>query len=179
MISNQSDIAQWYVMRDLRRPNARILAYRQLEGLGVEVYTPLYRRLTANHKWIEKPMIHGLLFVHGHRANLDPIVSRIPTLQYRFLPHVRQEPMIVPDADMERFIHAVRSSSAPRYYLPDEITPSMLGNRISIVGGPLDGYEGHLLKIRGSRIKRLLVRLPGFLYAGVEVNPEYIQLLEK
>ena len=57
------------------------------------------------------------------------------------------------------------------------MTPEMLGHRIRIVGGPLDGYEGGLLTIRGSKVKRLLVDLPGFLFAGVEVKPDYIQLI--
>ena len=41
----------------------------------------------------------------------------------------------------------------------------------------LDGYEGHLLTVRGSKVKRLLVELPHLLMASVEVEPEYIQLL--
>jgi hypothetical protein len=34
-----------------------------------------------------------------------------------------------------------------------------------------------LLKIRGSKIKRLLVELKGYLAVGVEVLPEYIQFV--
>jgi hypothetical protein len=52
----------------------------------------------------------------------------------------------------------------------------MYGRKIRIVGGPLNGYEGSLLTTRGSKVKRLLVELKGFLAVGVEVDPEYIQL---
>ena len=38
-------------------------------------------------------------------------------------------------------------------------------------------YEGRLLSIRGSRVKRLIVEIPGLLVAAVEVDPEYIRLL--
>lgn len=79
---------------------------------------------------------------------------------------------------MERFIHAVRATDSPRYYLPEEITPQMLGHTIRVIGGPLNGYEGALLSIRGSRVKRLLVQLHGFLSVGVEVSPEYIQMIK-
>ena len=85
--------------------------------------------------------------------------------------------MTVADADMERFIHAVSVSKNPKYYLPGELTPSMCGRHIRIVGGPLDGYEGKLLTVRGLKTKRLLVELPEFFSVGVEVNPEYIRLL--
>ena len=90
---------------------------------------------------------------------------------------VTKNPMTVADADMERFIHAVSVSKNPKYYLPGELTPSMCGRHIRIVGGPLDGYEGKLLTVRGSKTKRLLVELPEFFSVGVEVNPEYIRLL--
>jgi len=62
-------------------------------------------------------------------------------------------------------------------YLPDDLTPSMLGKRIKIIGGPLDGYEGALITTRGSKVKRLLVKLENYLTAGVEVSPEFIQVL--
>lgn len=65
----------------------------------------------------------------------------------------------------------------PKYYLPEEITPEMLNRRIRIVGGPLDGYEGTLITVRGSKVKRLLVDLPGILSVGVEVKPEFIQFV--
>ena len=53
----------------------------------------------------------------------------------------------------------------------------MYGRRIRIVGGPLDGYEGSLITTRGSRVKRLLVELPRLLAVGVEVSPEYVQVV--
>ena len=81
------------------------------------------------------------------------------------------------DTDMERFIRAVDATESPRYYLPEEITPTMYGRKIRIEGGPLSGYEGRLLTTRGSKVKRLLVELEGFLAVGVEVDPEYIQLI--
>ena len=166
-------------MRDLKRPNAKVLAYKFLEGMGVEVFTPLKRHyLSSKREWHEAPLIHGLLFVHGSRDSLDPIVEATPTLQYRYQPGKRQDPMVVPEAEMNRFIHAVNATDSPRYYLPEEITPELYGSRIRVVGGPLDGYEGFLLRTRGSRAKRLLVELPGFLSVGVEVSPDYVELLK-
>ena len=55
----------------------------------------------------------------------------------------------------------------------------MVGRAVRIIGGPLDGYEGNLLSVRGSRTKRLIVELPEFFSAGVEVDPEYIELVRQ
>lgn len=63
--------------------------------------------------------------------------------------------------------------------MPDELTLSMIGKKVRIVGGSLDGYEGRLQKLRGSRVKRLFVEIPGLFAVSVEVQPEYIQVLDK
>lgn len=170
---------QWFVMCDLKRPNAKIPTYKQLEDMGIEVFTPLLRRQNSRQEWVETPLIYGLLFVHNTREHLDPIVDKILTLQYRFLPKRQHEPMVVSDTAMERFICAVNSTGSPHYYLPEEVTLQMCGRKIRMVGGPIHGYEGRLLTRRGSKTKRLLVELPGFLSVSVEVAPDYIQFLKE
>lgn len=171
---------RWYVMRDLKRVNAKQPAYMELKGMGMEVFVPMKQHLKMK-KGVrvreEVPFIPDLLFVHEARTNLDLAVEKTPTLQYRWLRNTWREPMTVADKDMERFIKAVSSTEFPQYYLPKEVTPEMYRRRIRIVGGTLDGYEGRLLTTRGSKVRRLLVELKGFLAVGVEVNPEYIKLL--
>lgn len=171
---------QWYAMRDLKRRNAKLPAFKMLEGMGVECFTPMVHRLAVvrgRHEEKVVPFIQDLLFVKETRERLDPIVERTPTLQYRYKIGVRHTPIIVRNADMERFIKAVKSTDNPRYYSPDEITPDMRNRKILIIGGALDGYTGTLVTTRGSKVKRLLVELPTLLAAAVEVQPEYIQLL--
>lgn len=167
-------------MRDLKRTNAKQPAYRLLAEQQIEVFTPMkWTLVTSRGKKVRKevPFLQDLVFVHDTREKIDPIVAKCPTLQYRFLRKTYRKPMTVPTSEMERFIHAVISSESPRYYLPEEITPEMYRRKIRIVGGPLDGYEGSLLTMRGSKVKRLLVELPNLLTAGVEVSPEYIQIV--
>jgi hypothetical protein len=171
---------QWFVLRDLKRANAKRLAYQVFLENDIEVFTPKKWKLSVvKGKKVrrEVPCIPDLLFVHDSRERIDPIVDVVSTIQYRWLRNKFREPMTVSDAEMTRFIQAVRSTESPRYFLPEEITPSMLGRAIRMVGGTLDGYEGTLLTTRGSRVKRLLVELPGLLTVGVEVNPDYIQFI--
>lgn len=170
----------WYVMRDLKRANAKHHAFQLFQEKNIEVFTPMKSRLRViGGKKVrqEVPYIPDLLFVRENREILDAIVEEISTLQYRWLRNKYREPMTVSDAEMERFIRAVSASEMPKYYLPEEITPEMLNRTIRIVGGPLDGYEGTLLTTRGSKVKRLLVEIPQLLAVGVEVNPEYIQFI--
>lgn len=171
----------WFVMRDLKRPNAKLPAYKFLSDIGFEVFTPM-RQLISNRLGQrtrrEVPVVPDILFVKSTRASLDPIVQRTATLQYRFIkggPYC--QPMTVRHSDMDKFMAAVASADAPVYYNPTELTPNMIGKRIRIVGGTLDGYEGSLLSLRGSRKKRIIVEIPGIIAVGVEINPDFIQLL--
>ena len=164
----------------LTRPNAKRPAYRLLEEKGIEIFTPMRWRLVERKgKRIreEVPLLHDLLFAHTTRTCMDPIVEEISTLQYRYLRGGYRKPMTVGHAEMNRFIRAVHSDDSPRYFLVEELTPAMYGRMIRIEGGPLDGYEGRLLSIRGARVKRLIVEIPGLLVAAVEVDPEYIRVL--
>ena len=175
-----NDACQWFVMRDLTRPNAKQPAYKLLDGMNIRTFTPMVWKLMLNHGKRERrqlPFIHDLLFVYASRAELDSVVETTPMLQYRYLRGGYKMPMTVRAADMQRFIHAVGFSSSPQYYRPDEVTPSMRNRRIRIIGGNLDGYEGSLITTRGSKVKRLLVEIPMLLAATVEVETEFIQLL--
>ena len=177
----QEETPQWFVMRDLKRANAKLPAYKQLAEAHIEVFTPMrWRIATRRDAQIreEKPLVRDLLFAHATRSILDPIVERTPTLQYRYVRGAYCQPMVVKDKDMQRFIGAVEASDTPRFYLPGELSAAQCGQMIRIIGGPLNGYEGRLLSIRGSKTKRLLIELPGILSVGVEVEPEYIQLIK-
>ncbi|MDE5638961.1 MAG: UpxY family transcription antiterminator [Odoribacter sp.] len=181
MSSVENELRKWYVMRDLKRANAILPAYKQLATLHMDFFTPMKERVIVfGRKKIreEVPFLQDLLFVYATREKLDAVVQSIPTLQYRFVKGKAYcEAMTVRDKDMERFIHAIRSSANPRYYLPEEITSAMRGRRVRVVGGLLDNYEGTLLTMRGSKSRRLLLEIPNLLAAGIEItNCDWILL---
>lgn len=180
-IAQKAEKVLWYVMRDLKRSNAKQPAYKMLKAMGLEIFTPMVWKLVLQKGKripIEVPFMQDLLFVHESRKRLDPIVEKIGTLQYRFLRDGRRSPMTVRDADMARFMTAIDASENPRFYTPEEIKPTMIGKNVRIVGGALNGYEGRLQKLQGSTIKRLFVELPNLLTAAVEVKPEFIQIVK-
>lgn len=174
-------LPHWFVMRDLKRSNAKQPAYKLLNELKIKCFTPMiWKTFICKGKRIlkEVPFMQDLLFVYDSRRVLDPIVERIATLQYRFVKGGKRMPMTVRTEDMDRFIKAVSTMERPNFYTPEEIEPSMIGKKVRIVGGPLDGYEGNLQKIQGAKVKHLFVELPNLLTAAVEVDPEYIQVLK-
>jgi transcription antitermination factor NusG len=168
-------------MRDLKRANAILPAYKQLAEAGMEVFTPMTTRFSTKEGRrvkVEVPVMRDLLFVKECRQNLDPIVAKTPTLQYRFKKGGKQgEPIVVPGEDMERFIVAVQASNNPKFYSAEEITPLMCGRKIRMVGGTLDGYEGILQTVRGSKTKHLIITLPSLLAVSVDINDEFVEVL--
>ncbi len=166
-------------MRDLKRRNSNVLAIHDLTKAGLEVFTPMTQMVMTiggRRQRRDVPVIQDLLFVHESKADLDPFVDKYPRLQYRFvLGKSQNEPMTVREEDMQRFIHAVSNTRTPIYYKPGELTPSMYGRKVRIIGGTLDNYEGKLLSVKGMRRRRLIVEIPNLIAAAVEVEPEFIQ----
>ena len=79
---------------------------------------------------------------------------------------------------MNRFIGAVKAAEEPKYYSVEEIGDVIKGKNIRVVGGPMNGYEGKLLSVRGSKVKRLVLELPNLLAVSVKVDDEYIQIID-
>lgn len=78
---------RWYALRDLKRPNATLPAYKQLSGENLEVFTPMKWTLSTKGGRRERilvPVMQDLLFVHASLLLIEPIVQRINTLQFRF-----------------------------------------------------------------------------------------------
>ena len=172
---------RWFVMRDLKRRNANVLAIHELSKVGLEVFTPMKQMLMTiggKRQRREVPIIQDLLFVHEAKDMLDPYVEKYPNLQYRYQFGKRiNEPTVVRDEDMTRFIRAVSMSENPIYYKPGELKQSMYGKKIRIVGGVFDSLEGYLLSVKGLRKRCLIVEIPDFIAAAVEVTPEFIQFV--
>lgn len=180
-MESEEQTKQWFVLRDFKKWNAKAPAYEALPKLGIRCFTPMHwvaptRRDRKTREYV--PVIRSLLFAYDTRAVLEPVIDGCSSLQFQFRRGAGSgTPMTVPDAEMERFINAVSNDPSPIYYTPEELTPDMYGREIMVSGGPLDGYRGVLLKMRGSRKRRLIVRIEGLMAAAVEVNPTYIRFL--
>ncbi len=177
----ENDDKKWFVLRDLKRANSNSPAYKELKEMKFEVFTPMRWRITGHGgKKVRElvPFIQDLVFVHDTYERVDDVVNRIPTLQFRFGRGMGyREPMTVRTEDMDRFMTAVAHTEDPVYFAPGEITPDMYGRTVRIIGGFLDGFEGKLLKSRGSRMRTLLVEIPGHITMAVKIHADYVEIV--
>ena len=180
-VENRTE-THWYVLRDLKRPNSKSPAYKVLQEIpSVKVFVPLKQQIFQEFgkrviRWI--PFMPDLLFVYGNQEQLQPIMQRIDRLQFRYVRGKQHEPMTIADLAMDNFIRAVELSDRVEYYTLDEVSAHLYGKQIRIIGGCLNGLTGRLMTKRGSRVKRLIIELEACnLAAAVQIEPEYIQLL--
>ena len=139
---------RWFVMRDLSRSNAKVPAWEMLRDKHIRHFTPLVWRMMSvggKRKPRQVPYIQDLVFAYGTRGELDPLVERVRTFQYRYLRHTWREPMTVPDLEMERFIRAVPLLHAGRGH-PGDAQPSCL--HCGRPAGRLHGHPGHCPRLQ-------------------------------
>lgn len=173
---------QWFVMRDLHRGPANQYVYEQLASNGFETYTPLVKSHKLVHGKaiiVERPYIRDLFFIHGLHSRIVSSMSPACGYQFRYRHGVSPAaPIVVPDKAMNDFIRINSVSTSPEFISPDSIPSDARNRKIRVLGGPLDGVEGMLKTVRGSKFKTLYVELPGIMVISTVSQFDYIQILE-
>ena len=170
----------WYVLRDLKRHNAKKPGHVYLSENDVEVFLPTrWERVIVKGKSKREkvPAVAGLLFAHSRKSTLNELLRVMPTLQFRYLRGGYQKLMTVRDTEMKNFIRAVEGCDDVAYHTTEEVSALSVGKDVRIIGGPLDGVEGKIVNVRGSHKKRIMVSIPNFIAAVVEVPIGELTLL--
>jgi len=180
-MDNQEQLKRWYVLRDFKKRNAKEPGYQLLSRLGIRNFTPLHWIVTTRggvRKREYVPVIQGLLFAYETRDVLDPIIEKELALQYQFKRGAKSgTPMEVPEKEMNDFIEAVGHNASPIFYKPEELTSDKIGKKVRVIGGAFDGREANLLKMQGSKKKRLIFSVPDVISAAVEINADYFEFI--
>lgn len=167
----------WYVIGSLNRQN-ELKIRDTFCSEGYACFVPLRYELVRKQRRLV-PAIPGMVFLKGELEDLLKIVphrkERVFLRKSTFSNH--EDYLTVSDHDMENFI-AVTEKAGERitYYEPGEIQLRP-GDRIRVNGGLYDGREGVIMRVKGKRKKQLVVSIPGFLVASVEMEPELIELV--
>lgn len=174
---------EWFVMRDLHRGHRAHLSYQLLAEKGYTTYTPTVKTSVRDKEGkahiVERPYLPDLFFLNALRSQLIALTTEPKrNFQFRYRYGVSPpSPIVVPDKQMDDFIRANKESDETRFFSVTEIPKSARNSPIRIIGGPLDGLEGLLLRTRGTSRKQLIIELPHFLAISVYVQDEYIEFL--
>ncbi len=171
----------WYV---LRAPFREIQMQKTLDELGYKTFVPLETRVRrlVNKKVVKTqvPAINNI-FVRTTWGEMQQIKAKYnSTLQYV----VRKEqgrfiPLTVPEKQMDLFISVISTNvETVKYFRPGELNLKR-GVKVRLLGGVLDKQEVTFMRVQGSKSKHVIVvELPGFLGASVEVSPDWVEVVE-
>ena len=139
------------------------------------------RRTRKGERLIEAPLVPPYIFVHSDYATLDAFKRPLSTLLYakQLYSDGSHTTITVADKEMEDFIRVVTQRSPQVRIFPARELDLHAGQRIRLCGGPLDGVEGVLLKIKGIRDKQLVVSISGIMDVTAPVDRIFVQLLDE
>jgi transcription antitermination factor NusG len=158
-------------------------AKRLLDQRNIENFVPMHYEITGKKGGKKSrelvPVMHNFIFVRTTRSIIQETKRQILILQYYTRPEKgRNVPVIIPEEQMRRFIAVSETRDEKLVYLKPEEVDLKKGTRVRIHGGPLDGVEGVLLKVKGVRNRRLVVMVEGIVaVATAEIRPDLIEVL--
>lgn len=169
---------QWFAMRATYK--RELVARDYLMGKGIEVFVPL-KKVVKEVRGIKRkltvPAINSLIFVHARKEELQEAKFGLDYLQYltRKLDG-KNIPIIVPDRQMEQFRQVVEDDTIDKcFYAPGELNLAK-GTKVRVHGGPMDGIEGVLVKIKGKRARQFTMEVEGTI--ALSTNVENFHLVE-
>lgn len=169
---------QWFAMRATYK--REFIAQEYLQSKGFEVFLPLKTVLKVVRgikKKVTVPAINSLIFVFAKKDELQQAKWGVEYLQYiTRREDGRNVPIIVPQRQMEQFINVVQDDTIDKtFFAPGEVDLSA-GTKVRVHGGPFDGYEGVLLKVKGKRKKQFCLDIPNVITLNTII--EKLDLLE-
>lgn len=173
---------EWFALGCLS-PRQEIKIRDEARNAGFDAFVPLsYEVKTIRGQKQRKliPALSGLLFIKGELEALKDYTkdSAYPVFIRKSTFSNREDYLVIPTKAMEDFIAVTQHREEHvSYFRPDEISLQE-GDHIRIKGGLYDGREGIIMRIKGKRNRHLVVQIPGFLVAAVELSPQMIELKE-
>ena len=169
---------QWFAMRATYKREFTAKDY--LVSKGIEVFVPMKKVVKVVRgikRKVTEPAINSLIFVYAQKEVLQQVKMGVEYLQYLTRKEEgRNVPIVVPQRQMEQFIQVVQDDTVDKtFFAPDEVELA-LGTRVRVHGGPFDGMEGVLAKIKGKRKKQFFINLDGLV--AVNTIIENVELLE-
>ena len=168
----------WYAMRATYRRESDAMRLLEKENLGC--FVPMQYKISIKRGRKVRalvPVIHNLLFVHACPSDVKRVKSQVSYLQY--ITDTRSgKKIIVPDAEMKRFIAVAGSyNDQLLYFQPEELNLSK-GTKVRITGGDFEGQEGIFLKVKGARDRRVVIQIQGVIaVAMATIHPDLIEVI--
>lgn len=169
----------WYAIRVTYNREMKVKA--DLDEHDIENFIPMKHTMgIKNGRRVKKlvPTIHNLIFLHIE-PSLMKIYKAETKMPIRYIMNpATKKPVVVPEDQMNNFIAVAGTCDEQLEYL--EVKPGQFsrGDRVKIMGGPFEGAEGVLRRVRGNH--RVVVSIEGIVaVATTSIHPSLLQKLPK
>jgi transcription antitermination factor NusG len=135
------------------RPRFEKRVANEIQKKGILSYLPLthvLKQWSDRKKWVDEPLFRGYVFIQGDSVELYRSLQTTGVIRMvEFL----GRPAVVPEEEIDRIRRILKEGECV-----ESCVTMNVGDRVSIVRGPLIGIEGRLVEIQGR--SRLVVSVP-------------------
>lgn len=169
----------WYAIRVTF--NREMKVKDDLDLRGIECFVPMkYVMGTRRGRRVKKlvPSIHNLIFFHIEPSLMKEYKAstKLP-IRYIMNPATKK-PVVVPEREMNNFIAVAGTYEEQLEYITPKPGQFSRGDRVRILGGPFEGAEGVLQRVKGD--SRVIVSVKGLVaVATTSIHPSLLEKLPK
>lgn len=169
----------WYAIRVTF--NREMKVKDDLDLRGIESFVPMkYVMGTRRGRRVKKlvPSIHNLIFFHIEPSLMKEYkaTTKLP-IRYIMNPATKK-PVVVPEREMNNFIAVAGTYEEQLEYITPKPGQFTRGDRVRILGGPFEGAEGVLRRVKGD--SRVIVSVKGLVaVATTTIHPSLLEKLPK
>lgn len=175
----RNDTPQWFVLKVSHKEQK---AQEILEKAGIATFCPYTKvdiTIRGEKTIVQRPLIANTVFAFSSFNKINSLKNTNAFITYCYTKSGSTYKILhVPEQEMDRFIDsATKMQNDIVYYKPNEINLKK-GDKVRIVGGLFDGYEGVLLKAKGRAKRMFLINFEMLGALGTHVEPEYVRLVK-
>lgn len=166
----------WYALRVTY--NREMIVKRYCDAHQIISFVPMtYKISERNGVRIKelKPVVHNLIFIKGTRLLINELKLKFP-IRY-MMDRGTGKPIVVPDTEMQHFMTVAGNYDQGIVYLDPGELGLKIGTRVRITGGPFEGVEGTLVRIKNN--KRVVVEIKGVMVVATHyIHPSLLENMQ-
>ena len=154
--------AVWFLMRASYGREQKAKEY--LEAQGIEVFLPLQKKcFQRNGRRVHKiqSLIPNFLFVRSTEKEMKKYIGKEPLdfFHHYYVPHKSIsggekigkgiKPLVIPNSQMEKFIKWNSVNDFNKLFVADDKIPFSNREKVRILAGQFEGFEGQVFRIKG------------------------------
>ena len=170
---------QWYALRVTYCQEMKVKY--DLDSNKIESFIPMkisYRIRGERRVKVLSPAINNLVFVHLSEKRMKEYKEQTAMPVRYIMDRESKKPIVIPELQMKNFIGIAGTLDDQLVYLNSNAQNYKPGQKVRIVGGVFEGYEGTLLRIKGDR--RVMVEIPGLIAVATGfIHPSLLEPVEE